>query len=285
VIASVVALEDDPLFNAGYGSVLTVYGRVEMDAGVMIAEHVSRAARAVNGSKQTVAHALRRSSSVQVRAGGVVTVGRVRNPIILARAVMESTPHLLIGGAGAEALAQSAGIKLCSPGELVSPRAHQQWLAANETRLASNAASSCDTVGAVARDRNGCLAAATSTGGVADKMAGRIGDSALIGAGLYASGNGAASATGAGEAIMRMASSRTVVELIPRSHPSFAASRVIKSLRDATAAEAGLIVIDSRGRIGYAHNAAAMEIAVLDARDSINYLLPPALPRMKKSNR
>ncbi|HEX4211512.1 MAG TPA: isoaspartyl peptidase/L-asparaginase, partial [Candidatus Binataceae bacterium] len=130
VIASVVALEDDPLFNAGYGSVLTVYGRVEMDAGVMIAEHVSRAARAVNGSKQTVAHALRRSSSVQVRAGGVVTVGRVRNPIILARAVMESTPHLLIGGAGAEALAQSAGIKLCSPGELVSPRAHQQWLAA-----------------------------------------------------------------------------------------------------------------------------------------------------------
>ncbi|HEX4210840.1 MAG TPA: isoaspartyl peptidase/L-asparaginase, partial [Candidatus Binataceae bacterium] len=195
----------------------------------------------------------------------------------------ESTPHLLIGGAGAEAIAQSAGIKLCSPAELVSPRAHQQWLAGSQTRLASNAASSCDTVGAIARDRNGSLAAATSTGGVARKMAGRIGDSALIGAGLYASVDGAASATGTGEAIMRMASSRAVVELIPRSNPSFAASRVIKSLRDTTTAEAGLIVIDRRGRIGYAHNAAAMEIAMFDANGSINYLLSPAL-RTAKSN-
>jgi beta-aspartyl-peptidase (threonine type) len=276
VIAAVVLLEDDPLFNAGYGSVLTVDGRVEMDAGVMIAERLSRAAASANAHSRTATPALKRMQPAQIRAGGVVTVSRVRNPILLARAVMESTPHVLMGGAGAEAIARRAGLKFCRPADLVSPRAHERWLARSETAAANNA-SSHGTVGAVASDRHGNFAAATSTGGIAGKIAGRIGDSAIIGAGLYASAFGAASATGNGEAIMRMASCREVVGLLPRAEPSLAAARAIGALRDATAAEAGLIVIDRRGRIGFAHNTAAMEVAMFDATSSITHLVPPTL--------
>jgi L-asparaginase / beta-aspartyl-peptidase len=276
VIASVVVLEDDPLFNAGYGSVLTVDGRVEMDAGVMIAERLSSAAASANARSRATSPATRRSQSVRIRAGGVVTVSRVRNPILLARAVMESTPHVLLGGAGAEAIARRAGLKLCRPADMISPRARERWLSRNEA-AAANASNSHGTVGAVALDSHGNFAAATSTGGVAGKIAGRIGDSAIIGAGLYASAFGAASATGTGEAIMRMASCRNVVELLTRADPSLAATRVITALRDSTAAEAGLIVIDRRGRIGFAHNTAAMEVAMLDATGSITHLTPSTL--------
>jgi beta-aspartyl-peptidase (threonine type) len=275
VIAAVVVLEDDPLFNAGYGSVLTVDGRVEMDAGVMIAERLSRAAASASARSRTASPATQRSQSVRVRAGGVVTVSRVRNPILLARAVMESTPHILMSGAGAEAIARRAGIKLCRPADLISLRARERWLARNEV-AAANTSSSHGTVGAVARDSHSNFAAATSTGGVAGKIAGRIGDSAIIGAGVYATAFGAASATGTGEAIMRMASCRDAVELLLRANPSLAAARAIGALRDATAAEAGIIVLDRRGRIGFAHNTAAMEVAMLDATGSISHLAPPA---------
>jgi len=139
VIATVVALENDPLFNAGYGSVLTTAGRVEMDAAVMTATRSRPAqdegAASVNGALAALGPAGRRSSRatlVQTHAGGVVLVERVRNPIALARAVMERTPHLLLGGAGAERLARQAGIKLCRPADLISPRARERWLAARE---------------------------------------------------------------------------------------------------------------------------------------------------------
>ena len=276
-IAAVVVLEDDPLFNAGYGSVLTIDGRVEMDAGVMIAERLSRAAVSANASLRAANPTQRRLPIARVRAGGVVTVTRIRNPILLARAVMESTPHVLMGGAGAEAIARRNGIRLCRPADLVSPRARERWLSRNEAS-ASKAVVSHGTVGAVARDHYGNLAAATSTGGVAGKIAGRIGDSAIIGAGLYATAAGAASATGTGEAILRMASCRAVVESLPRADPLLAAQRVIAGLGEATAAEAGLIVIDRRGRIGYAHNAGAMEIAMLDESGSIRHQSPAPLP-------
>jgi L-asparaginase / beta-aspartyl-peptidase len=276
VIAAVVVLEDDPLFNAGYGSVLTVDGRAEMDAGVMTAERLSKAAASANARSRAPSSAAPRRQSVRIRAGGVVTVSRVRNPILLARAVMESTPHVLLGGAGAEAFARRVGIKLCRPADLISQRARERWLARSDA-AAVNTPASHGTVGAAASDCHGNLAAATSTGGVAGKIAGRIGDSAIIGAGLYATAAGAASATGTGEAIMRMASCRAVVESLLRADPSLAAASAIGALRDATAAEAGLIVIDRHGRIGFAHNTAAMEIAILDATGSITHLMSPAL--------
>jgi len=277
VMAAVVVLEDDPLFNAGYGSVLTIDGRVEMDAGVMVAEQQRDDAAFANARTQAPATSPQGSRSLRTRAGGVVTVSRVRNPILLARAVMDTTPHVLMGGAGAETIARRAGIKLCRPSDLISPRARQRWLARNEV-AGAHGTSSHGTVGAVARDRRGNFAAATSTGGVAGKIAGRIGDSAIIGAGLYASAAGGASATGTGEAIMRMASCRAVVELLSRINPSLAATRIIAALRDMTAGEAGLIVVNRRGQIGYAHNAAAMEIAMLDLSGSITHLAPPPLP-------
>jgi beta-aspartyl-peptidase (threonine type) len=281
VTAAVVVLEDDPLFNAGYGSVLTVDGHVEMDAGVMIAEHVPLNAAAADEQRSKS----RRSGSFRIRTGGVVTVSRVRNPITLARAIMDHTSHVLMSGRGAEAIARRAGLKLCRPSDLISARARERWLANNKATGANDSANSHGTVGAVARDCLGNLAAATSTGGVSGKIAGRIGDSAIIGAGLYASDSGAASATGTGEAILRMASCRALVDLLPRVDPSRAVERVIKALRDATAAEAGLITIDSRGLVGFAHNAAAMEIAILEAAGKIRHLSPPGIPSVSdKSN-
>jgi isoaspartyl peptidase/L-asparaginase-like protein (Ntn-hydrolase superfamily) len=172
VVATVVALENDPLFNAGYGSVLTTAGRVEMDAAVMTATRSQRALAAgaanVNGARVASGPAGRRSEradAVQIQAGGVVLVSRVRNPIELARAVMERTPHLLMGGAGAERIARQAGLALCQPNDLVSPRARERWLAAREligrpSPSDQFAADAHGTVGAVALDSRGDIAAA-----------------------------------------------------------------------------------------------------------------------------
>jgi len=265
VLATVIALEDDPLFNAGYGSVLTVDGRVEMDAGLMVADHPrSKAPNALTADgPRPPMHPRDGAQSPRIRAGGVVTISRVRNPILLARAVMDHTPHLLIGGSGAEAIARRARIKLCRPEELVSPRARDRWLARSQAAAdaRSDEADRHGTVGAVAIDRHGDLASATSTGGVAGKLAGRIGDSALIGAGLFATVAGAASATGTGEAIMRSGLCREALGLLARSEPTTAAARAIARLRDTTGGEGGIIIADRRGRIGYAHNAQAMDVA------------------------
>ena len=167
VVATVVALENDPLFNAGYGSVLTTAGRVEMDAAVMTATRSQSAlgehAANVNGARVASGPTGRRAArtvAVQIRAGGVVLVSRVRNPIELARAVMERTPHLLMGGAGAERIARQAALALCRPQDLVSPRARERWLAAREligrpSPSDQFAADAHGTVGAVAIDARG----------------------------------------------------------------------------------------------------------------------------------
>jgi L-asparaginase / beta-aspartyl-peptidase len=273
VVATVVALENDPLFNAGYGSVLTTAGRVEMDAAVMTATR-SRPAQDERAASGPAGRRSSHATVVQTHAGGVVLVERVRNPIALARAVMERTPHLLLGGAGAERLARQAGITLCRPAELISPRARERWLAARgalgrlspSQRLAADAdADAHGTVGAVAIDSRGDIAAATSTGGVSGKLPGRIGDSAIVGAGLFADGSGGASATGEGEAIMRMSLCREAVVSLARvggrEHAQAAAERAIAILAETTGAQAGVIVIDARGEIGYAHSAEVMEVA------------------------
>lgn len=267
VIAVVTVLEDHPFFNAGYGSLLTTEGWVEMDAAVMTAERRGRS----------------RTAYPEIRAGGVILISRVRNPIRLARAVMDLTPHLLMAGAGAERLARRAGIELCRPNELISPHARARWLAnraAPDARAASRSESKAagggehGTVGAVARDRHGNLAAATSTGGVPGKLPGRIGDSAIIGAGLFASARGAASATGVGEAILRAGLCRGAVEALGRGTPHAAAERAIRML---DGAEAGVILIDAKGRIGFAHSAQAMEIATFDPFVGTRHLTPAAM--------
>jgi len=270
VIATVVALEDDPLFNAGYGSVLTTEGRVEMDAAVMVADRKSAGVTAPGGSPETGTHLL--------RAGGVVLVSRVRNPILAARAVMDRTPHVLLGGVAAERLARKAGLRMCRPEQLISQRARERWLALMEARRAAAIADGHGTVGAVAVDAHGCLAAATSTGGVAGKMPGRIGDSAIIGAGLFANALGAASATGAGEAIMKVALCREAVVALGRGRPDDAARRAISAMYTQTRGEAGIVLVDAHGRFGYAHNAHAMEIAMFDTL-GVRYLLADPLPR------
>lgn len=276
VVATVVALEDDPLFNAGYGSVLTTTGRVEMDAAVMTASHAppqQDPSAIINHARWALAPAEPRraaADAVEVNAGGVVLVSRVRNPVVLARAVMECTPHLLLGGAGAERLARESGLRLCRPADLISPRARERWLASRGELDVAPPPRDTDahgTVGAVALDSRGDLAAATSTGGVSGKLPGRIGDSAIVGAGLFANAFGGASATGEGEAIMRVALCREAVVALARLRAQAAAERAIAMVAEATAAHAGVIVVDSRGGLGYAHNAEVMEMALFHPVD------------------
>jgi beta-aspartyl-peptidase (threonine type) len=264
VATTVKMLEDDPLFNAGYGSVLTLDGQVEMDAAVMVAEHSRTNQSSPNGASGAAARDSA-TAMIRIRAGGVVLVSRVRNPILLARAVMELTPHVLLGGAGAERLARRAGLELCRPDELISERSRERWQKLMESRaMADDEVDRHGTVGAVAIDAHGDIAAATSTGGISGKLPGRIGDSAIIGAGLFGDARGGASATGTGEAILRMGLCREAVLALEHEAPAKVAERAIARLAEETNAQAGIVLVDSSGRIGYAHNAQAMQIAIFD---------------------
>ena len=280
VVATVRALEDHPLFNAGVGSLLTVEGTVEMDASVMVALPPPPMPRrgAASAAARARAAALGPRRRAELRAGAVALITRVRNPILLARAVMELTPHVLMAGAGAERLARRAGIALCRPEELVTQRARERWRAALERRAEAAGTAAAGggpgrfgTVGAVALDAAGGLAAATSTGGVSGKLPGRVGDSAIIGAGTFADADGAASATGQGEAIMKAALCREVVAALRRGEPRAVADRAIAELVALTGGQAGVVVIDRRGRLGYAHNAEVMDVAMFDATGGFEY--------------
>ena len=266
VVATVAALEDHPMFNAGFGSLLNSEGRVEMDASIMIAEPVAEP------------HAARRNHAhhpeYRVSAGAVAAVSRARNPIMLARAVMELTPHILMAGAGAERIARRAGLTLVRPDEMVTDRARERWRIREAQRLAAEAdgADGHGTVGAVALDERGAIAAATSTGGVPGKLFGRVGDSAIVGAGTFAHSFGGASATGQGEAIIVTALCREAVMAMADAPPPRVARDAIEELIDSTGAEAGLILIDGRGRIGYAHNAASMQVGSFDRERGLQHL-------------
>jgi beta-aspartyl-peptidase (threonine type) len=253
VCAAVVLMENNPLFNAGQGSALNADGEVEMDASLMAVPF--KAPATTDGAAATV-----------ICAGAVAAVRRVRNPVLLARAVMEQTSHVLIIGAAAEKLALRADIALCRPEELITERARARW-----RRYLRQAVLEHGTVGAVALDTSGQFAAATSTGGITGKMAGRVGDSAIIGAGTFADRGGAASATGFGESIMKTTLCREVVRMLARVTPARAASVAIKNMEQLAGGEAGVIVVDSRGRIGYAHNAEAMDIAVFTPAEGIRH--------------
>src|SRR2546426_731377 len=191
VEAAIIVLEDNPVFDAGYGSHLNFDGRVECDAIVM------------NGTT--------------LRAGAAATLQRIKNPIQLARKILEHCPHMMLVAEGAERFAKAQGIQLCKPEELVSEAEWAAWQKCKEDTHAAehHRGHEQGTVGAVAIDANGSLFAATSTGGTCCKLPGRVGDSPLIGCGCYADSEaGGVSCTGYGEAIMKIVMAKTAVDLL-----------------------------------------------------------------------
>jgi beta-aspartyl-peptidase (threonine type) len=232
VVAAVVVLEDSPLFNAGRGSCLNADGEIEMDASLM--------------------------DGATVRAGGVAAVKHIRNPILAARAVMEKTRHVLLAGSGAERFAEAQGLKL-EPAEYFRTEAR---LAA----LRKNVKNHHGTVGAVALDSDGNLAAATSTGGYTGKMPGRVGDSPLIGAGTWADNRSCAvSGTGLGEAFIRAAVGHEVAARMrylkqPLARAAAAALAQVKTI----GGDGGLIAVDRRGNVAMPFNSEGMFRAAID---------------------
>jgi beta-aspartyl-peptidase (threonine type) len=252
VEAAVTVLEDDPTFDAGRGSFLTSDGRVQLDALLM------------DGGR--------------MKAGGVACVERLRNPIQAARLVLEKSPHVYFVGTGAEEFASAHGITLIDNAELVLDRERER-LAHAQTRQAAGlkdlsfsgqvlqddkdaetAFDSHDTVGAVALDVRGNLAAATSTGGTLNKTPGRVGDSSLIGCGCYADNFSAAvSLTGWGEPIMKLVLGKWATDRVAQgSAPDTAAREAIAYLYNRLGGHGGIILLGPDGRFGLAHNTPAM---------------------------
>ena len=235
---AIVILEDDPMFDAGYGSHLNLDGRVECDAIVM--------------------------DGATLRAGAVTTLQHVRNPVRLARKVLENCPHMMLVAEGAERFAHAQGIELCAPEELVTEAEREAWAQCKMDKHAAtfHRGHEQGTVGAVAMDKEGRLFAATSTGGTCCKMPGRVGDSPLIGCGCYADAEaGAVSCTGYGEAIMKILMAKTAADFLRDvAHASAmkAAEQAIEILAQRTHATGGLILLDRQGNPGWAFNTPRM---------------------------
>jgi beta-aspartyl-peptidase (threonine type) len=267
VEAAVVTLEDDPTFDAGRGSFLTSDGKVQLDALLM------------DGGR--------------MKAGGVACVERLLNPIQAARLVLEKSPHVYFVGVGAEAFAAAHGMALIDNHRLVLDRERERLVQAQlrqaagladetfsghpfgddkspETAFSHTSESSApdplpdlsshDTVGAVALDSHGNLAAGTSTGGTLNKTPGRVGDSSLIGCGCYADNLSAAvSLTGWGEPIMKLVLGKWATDRVAAgSAPEFAAREAISYLFNRLGGHGGIILLGPDGRFGMAHNTPAM---------------------------
>jgi beta-aspartyl-peptidase (threonine type) len=249
VEAAVVVMEDDETFDAGRGSFLTRDGRVQLDALLM------------DGSN--------------LRTGGVACVERLLNPIKAARLVLDESPHVYFVGAGAERFARQHGMELCDNTDLVIPREQARLYAFQQAELAGGvdetfsgpsaseserALHSHDTVGAVALDIHGNIAAATSTGGTLSKAPGRVGDSSLIGCGCYADNLSAAvSLTGWGEPIMKLVLGKWAVDRVQAGvAPEDAAAQAIAYLYKRLGGHGGIILLAPDGRIGLAHNTPRM---------------------------
>jgi L-asparaginase / beta-aspartyl-peptidase len=233
VTAAAVVLEDDPLFNAGRGACYNTEGKLELDASIM--------------------------EGAALRAGAVAAVGTIRNPVLAARAVMEKSRHVLLVGRGAESFAARHGLKMVRPSYFHTP----ERLAA----LRRGARRHHGTIGAVALDRDGGLAAATSTGGYTGKLAGRVGDSPLIGAGTYAdNATCAVSCTGWGEAFIRAAVAHEVSARMRHRGEALgpaaaAALRPVARL----GGDGGIIAVDRKGNIAMPFNSKGMYRAAIDA--------------------
>ncbi|CAO97238.1 isoaspartyl peptidase/L-asparaginase [Erwinia tasmaniensis] len=242
VTEAVRQLEECPLFNAGRGAVLTHQGQHELDACVM------------DGSTRA--------------AGAVAGVTRVRNPVLAARAVLENSPHVLLIGEGAESFAEAQGLERVENHFFTTPQRRAQLeraIADNQMRLDHDAGSlspdrKFGTVGAVARDSAGGLAAATSTGGITNKQAGRVGDSPLPGAGCYASAGVAVSCTGSGEVFMRLLAAYDVAALMEYGGLSLAQAtqKVIMEKIPELGGSGGLIAVDAAGNLALPFNSEGM---------------------------
>ena len=239
VEAAVRTLEDNPDYNAGTGASLNSEGNIELDAGIM------------------EGHTL--------HVGAVAGVERIKNPISLARRVLES-PHVLLISKGAQDFALSQGMQLCSFEELLTERQYNNWRKARQESAQGTQQQQPrhGTVGAVALDVFGHLAAATSTGGMRNKRPGRVGDSPLVGCGFYADEQAAISCTGDGEDFTRLMIARRAAEFVSRGKDAQAAAEaVIKELGARTEGTGGLIVVDGRGNVGIAWNSRNMARAHL----------------------
>jgi beta-aspartyl-peptidase (threonine type) len=233
VSAAVAALEDDPLFNAGRGAVYNAAGKHELDASIM--------------------------DGATLRAGAVAAVSRIRNPVLAARAVMQKSPHVLLVGKGAEQFARQHGL----------PLVRNTYFNTQERReaLRKGLKRHHGTVGAVALDRHGDLAAATSTGGYTGKLPGRVGDSPLIGAGTYADNSSCAvSGTGWGEAFIRIALAHEVsARMRHRGEDVVQASKAALKSLARMKGDGGLIALDRRGNIAMPFNSGGMLRACIHA--------------------
>jgi len=243
-------LEDDPVFNAGRGAHLNSAGGLELDASIM--------------------------EGTRLAAGGVAAVSGVRHPVSLARLVLERSPHVLLVGAGARRFAKAAHAELCSTRSLLVGRELARWKAIRAgnrelvTREFSPRAAPHGTVGAVARDRRGRVAAATSTGGTQDKSPGRVGDSPIVGAGTYADDRlGAASCTGWGETILRVAMGKTAVDALARGRSPHAAGGAALRALLRIGGWGGLVLVDRRGRVAARFNTPRMARGFADESRSV----------------
>jgi beta-aspartyl-peptidase (threonine type) len=236
---AVVVMEDDDTFDAGRGSFLNRDGRVQMDALIM--------------------------DGATLRAGGVGCVEHLRNPVRAARKILSESPHVYFVAEGAERFAAEHGIALCKNEDLVLAREverlreYQQEAAGHGNDLFAPAISH-DTVGAVALDRDGNIAAATSTGGTLNKAPGRLGDSSLIGCGCYADNLSAAvSTTGWGEPIMKLVLAKWTADRVAAGNlPEWAAKEAMNYLKQRLDGHGGIIVLNAQGQIGISHNTPRM---------------------------
>ncbi|HSN19300.1 MAG TPA: isoaspartyl peptidase/L-asparaginase family protein [Usitatibacter sp.] len=255
VCATVAALEDNPIFNAGTGAVLNFDGYCELDACVM--------------------------ESRQSRAGAVCALQRVKNPVLVARKVMEETDHVMLAGEGALRFARVMGFPDHDP---VTPAREADWrdkkarlsdvLGKHSLKmrrfLKEHPEYAGGTVGAAAVDQDGTLAAATSTGGVTMKLVGRVGDSPIPGAGNYASPYAAASATGTGEYVIRSLATRAISEAVERGAPlARAVADVLDRLGRDFDADVGFVAVDASGNPVAAHRTRDMPHAFFSAGSDV----------------
>lgn len=256
VQAAILIMEDSPLFNAGKGAVFTSEGRHELDAAVMTGH--------------------------DLKAGSVAGVTQVRNPILAARAVMERSEHVMLTGAGADAFARAQGLVLVDNHYFDTEFRWQQLLKARgepiDTPMPGTKATTqtlpagllderkFGTVGAVALDQAGHLAAGTSTGGMTNKRWGRVGDAPVIGAGTYANAECAVSATGHGEYFIRVGVAHEICARIrfKQETPAEAARFVVQDTLKPMSAEGGVIVLGRDGQFALEFNSAGMYRGVID---------------------
>jgi beta-aspartyl-peptidase (threonine type) len=245
------SLEDSTTFDAGSGSHLNARGEVELDASIM--------------------------DGKTLRCGAVGAVRRVRNPISLARVIMNESEHILLVGDGAEEFATSKGMKLCAPQELISARERAYWDSYRDKgHISSKDAfrkvqQASDTVGAVAMDKNGDISVGTSTGGTFRKHPGRVGDSPLIGCGSYAENAvGGVSTTGWGEAMIKVVMAKTVVDIMEMNggNAQAAAEKGIDIIKRKADGYGGVIVLNHLGEYGVAYNTPRMARGYMNVKMS-----------------